>query len=122
MAKLIGLGSFFISAIMILALFSGFITARAEENKAVIIKDQLCGLLDGRGYPVMTNAMQAVKTFGGTTMLSCKANKVATSGKKTVFWNYENTGISCWTLYGATNKWQETVSASGEATLQCLYK
>lgn len=93
--------------------------ADATAAPAIVIKDAGCGMLDGDGGFVFTNATQAVITSSGQGKISCKVQGVANSTGRAVIWNFENTGLLCGTLSDITAKWQNVVSASGNATLTC---
>jgi len=88
---------------------------------AVFIDLFVCGMLDGNGAPVVTTDNQAVVTNNarGNGKLSCFADVTPSASGHAVHWDYENTGIPCQTPAGATTRWQEVVSASGDAILQC---
>lgn len=90
-----------------------------SDNSAVMIKDFGCGVLNGNGNVEFAEGRISVKTHGGTTTLVCKAKGVLNDSGKAVVWNYDNTGFMCGTAGGPTAYWQNTVSASGNATLVC---
>src|SRR5262249_8436228 len=92
----------------------------AWADGAVIIRDFDCGVLDGDGNFVLATGTIDVHNDDGVTMLKCKAKGVSNSTGAAVIWTIDNTGFSCGTLYGSTDVWQETVSASGNVTLTCL--
>jgi len=100
---------------------TAFVTTGETQNAAVVINDITCGLLDGNGGFVITNDSHAVVTGSnnGNGLLWCKASNVANSTGKAVHWDFSNTGLLCSTPAGTTNRWNETVSASGEAMLRC---
>ena len=93
---------------------------------AIVINDKGCGMLDGDGGFVFADRDHAVITPSpnGNGMLSCKVKGVPNSTGKAVIWNFENRGslVQCGTPAGPTDNWQETISASGNATLTCLVK
>jgi hypothetical protein len=91
--------------------------------EAVVIKDLSCLLYDGNGAITFTTQSQSVGTpsANGNAMLSCHAVVPNDTGKAAHF-DYESTGVECITIFGSTQNWKETVSASGQATLSCKYK
>lgn len=102
--------------------------ASSETSRAVIIKDTACGLFDGDGGFVYTEdtMILGAHSANGNSKLTCKAKDVPNSTGRAVVFNFENTGALCgiFSPHGflTTDDWQETVSASGVATLQCHYK
>lgn len=89
-------------------------------NGAVVIKDTGCAMLDANGNPgILASSDQSVITPHGNGKMTCKATGVDNPSGKVVRLNFDNTGIKCGTPAGLTEKWQEIISASGEATLQC---
>jgi hypothetical protein len=96
-------------------------SGKANADAAVIINDFACGIPDGDGNFVITDASHSVQTqsHNGNTVLKCSAKGVPNSTGKAVQWDYDSLGIPCGTLSGITNDWHATVSASGNATLTC---
>ncbi|MFT7128701.1 MAG: hypothetical protein ACI89U_000809 [Gammaproteobacteria bacterium] len=94
----------------------------AYSDPAIIITDSGCGMLDGDGNFTSATDVHSVNSVngkGGNIMLKCSVKGVANSTGAAVKWDYDSTGTSCNTLYGATTDWSEVVSASGNATLIC---
>lgn len=91
-----------------------------STNSAVVIKDTGCSLLDGDGNPTFTTDSQIVSTNSNNSKITCKAKVTPSStAKGAVHWNYANTGLLCNTTFGVTQDWEEVVTPSGQATLQC---
>ena len=89
---------------------------------AVVVKGQMCGVLDGDGGYAGGSDSHTVTTSSGVTTILCKVKKVPNSTGRSVYWGFENTGFECGTELGSTQDWQEHVSASGNATLACHFK
>ena len=90
------------------------------KDPAIHINDAGCALRDGDGGFVLADSDATVITSSGNGKLTCKVSDVANSTGSAVKWNYDNTGLLCNIIgAGATDDWQEIVSASGQATLQC---
>lgn len=93
-----------------------------SENSAIVINDFYCGMMDGNGGFPYTYDSRAVYSndANGNSYLSCRSQVTpSSSAKGAVRWNYSNTGLSCYTLFGWTTNWQEIVTPSGQATLTC---
>jgi hypothetical protein len=97
------------------------------NNAALVIDDQgNCNLFDGDGTSVGATSDHAVINKSGA-LLTCKVTGVANSSGKAVHYDPDNNpffvGLQCGILGGPvfllTDKWTETVSASGVATLRC---
>ena len=86
---------------------------------AIHINDFGCGLFDGDGGFVAASSSQTVITSSGNENLKCQVKDVANSTGKAVRYDFASTGLLCGTFTGVTDQWHETVSASGNATLQC---
>ena len=88
---------------------------------AVFIDMFACGMLDGNGAPVVTTESQAVATNNarGNAKVSCFADVTPSATGHAVHYDSDSTGFLCLTPSGLTTRWQEVVSASGEAILQC---
>ena len=89
------------------------------KDPAVVINDGFCLLFDGDGALVLAEGSHAVITSNGNGKLTCKAKNVANSTGQAVIYNAENTGLPCGTSLGLTDDWHNTVSASGNSSLQC---
>jgi hypothetical protein len=111
--------AFAAAAALALAVLVG---ARAQpaSARAVVIRDTGCGMLDGDGGFVFTTNTLVVGTPSGNDKLQCRA-KVPNSSGKAVHYDFESTGLICGTFFHITTTWHETVSASGRATLTCVF-
>jgi len=105
--------------LVLVAILSGASNAQAAAD--VFIDLLVCGMLDGNGAFVVTTDNQAVSTNNarGNGKLSCFADVTPSVSGHAVHWDFDNTGLLCQTPSGVTTRWQEVVSASGEAILQC---
>jgi glucose dehydrogenase len=92
------------------------------SEQAIQAKGSMCGVMDGDGSFHLSTSSQTVTNSGGVSMHRCSARNVPNSTGRVVRWNYDNTGMMCWTADGPTPDWQETVSASGQATLICHHR
>ena len=100
-------------------------TASAQNQGAIHIDQFTCSMLDGNGDFVTTSSSRAVVTqsANGNVNMACSADVDPSANGGAVHWGPDNTGGSkCGTPGGATSDWRETVSASGQAKLQCHYK
>jgi hypothetical protein len=61
----------------------------------------------------------SVEITNGNRVTICKASDVSNPTGKAVHWSYDNTGGYCYVAGSWVSDWDETVSASGEATLRC---
>jgi len=91
------------------------------KSPAIHINDAGCGLYDGDGNFTLASSDQTIITSSGNGKLTCKASDLANSTGQAVKYDFESTGQFCGTALGITDDWQEVVSASGQATLQCRY-
>lgn len=105
--------------ISLMVLLAGGFTLLA--GGAIVVKDAACQLLDGAGAAVeIPGGGQYVTTASGNTNLVCQGNVTPPPGGSAVQFDFPSTGELCGLPGGATTTdWQETVSASGQATLQC---
>ena len=94
-------------------------TFAASPNAAVVINDQGCSLHDGDGNSIFVPTSHVVITSNGHGLLVCKAKGVPNSTGHAVRFDQGNTGSVCGFEGGVTDRWQLTVSASGNATLSC---
>ena len=97
------------------------VRADASEQ-AIQAKGSMCGVMDGDGAFHLSTSSMSVSNSGGVSMHRCSVKSVPNSTGRVVRWNYDNTGMMCWTADGPTSEWQETVSASGQATLVCHHR
>lgn len=87
-----------------------------------------CALFDGNNNPnpVLVGELKNVILHSGNNvaMLKCTGNVTPPTTGRAVQYDYASTGVSCLipNVLGVqiSNKWHETVSATGEATLTCL--
>jgi len=120
------------SAFVLLALAAALVVtigggqvAKADNNGAAIYKNFGCWLADGGGNFVFTDTKtHSVQISNGNGVTICKASPVANTTGSAVHWNAANTGGgTCYVVSNGvgvyTTDWDETVSATGEATLRC---
>lgn len=119
-------------AIVVLAL-AGFTVASGSgsvakaSNGAVVINDQGCVFFDGDGGFVTTDTDHSVIINNGHGLFTCKASGVANSTGKAANYDANNNPLGFLVHCGQnltgqlTADWNETVSASGEATLRCHF-
>jgi hypothetical protein len=94
--------------------------AKADNNGAAVYKDFGCFLSDGNGvFVFVKTGTHSVEITNGNAVTICKASGVPNSTGKAVHWSFANTGGQCFIAGVLTTDWDETVSASGEATLRC---
>ncbi|WP_300600088.1 hypothetical protein [Niabella sp.] len=91
----------------------------AVNNAAVHITDFTCAFADGNGNPFFTDNSAIVITNSGNGNFKCQASGVPNSTGKAVRYGGATTGGWCYTQAGATDDWQEVISAGGQATLIC---
>ena len=119
-----------ISAIMTILVGGATISPQmaAAQSAKVFIDDGYCIVWDGSGNSKVTSDKHKTITFSknGNIKLTCKADvpndtghAVTYSGNKNCLCYVNGQGI---TDGGYTEKWHMTVSASGKATLTCLFK
>lgn len=118
-----------LTTILMVSLFVslGLVVLSHPETRAegaVVINDATCGMLDGDGNFIFADSSHSVETSSNNdnSVFICKASNVPNSTGKAVRYDFDSTGLPCGTLAGSTNKWHETVSASGEAKLVCQFK
>ncbi|RAH84239.1 hypothetical protein BO86DRAFT_377027 [Aspergillus japonicus CBS 114.51] len=98
------------------------LASTALADPAVQITDLGCNLKDGNGNFQFADKAHAIITSSGNRNLICKAQVAAPASGKAVIYSGKNGDGSCNAAGGFTNDWQETVSASGQATLTCHFK
>lgn len=101
---------------------TGETPATDEVLGAIHINGMGCGMMDADGGLVWVTSDRAVITPNGKQRLSCKAKRIPNSSRRAVQFNYENTGMPCYTDLGPTNEWHQTISASGNSTLTCFFR
>lgn len=93
------------------------------------VPDPACGLLDGNGNVALTSNDKITFTgnANGNATFQCKADVTPADSGGAVKFDFESTGFSCGVPNPAdpsqpsrmTQHWEETVSASGNATITC---
>jgi hypothetical protein len=123
---------FMVLAVAVLVLSVPTVSYAGEEHAAVVIKDGSCTLRDGNGNFVTATQYHKVMTQGpnNTSTLKCSVKDVPNDTGKAVRWDFSTTGggycgidltaIGLGFIF--TDNWEQTVSASGNATLTCKYK
>ncbi|KAH7114606.1 hypothetical protein EDB81DRAFT_298292 [Dactylonectria macrodidyma] len=96
--------------------------ASAQPNPAIHIDESSCGMLNGNGGFTFGDRFSVVITHSGNGNAVCQGDVTPPSDGTAKKFNFENTGFLCNTVNGVTDKWQETISASGKATLICHTK
>jgi hypothetical protein len=100
----------------------------ARARAAVVIRNNGCLLIDGAGDIVLADRDLSVLTrsTGNNTTLICKVKKVSNPSGHAVTYDADDNpffpGLTCGTVRGSTLKWNETISASGNATLRCHFR
>ena len=96
-------------------------TAKAN-NAAIVIGVTGCTVLDGNGNFVSNGIGHVVVTSNGQGLETCRTTVTPSSGGGAVQWDNANTGLECGDPFGhVTTRFQETVSASGQASLACHF-
>jgi hypothetical protein len=98
---------------------SSAVATAAPTHAAITLSNAGCGLADGNGNAVFVDSAHSVITSSGNLMQHCTAQVAPSSGGTAVHYDFNSTGAMCSTAFGPTSTWQETVSASGQATLSC---
>ncbi|KAH7175114.1 uncharacterized protein B0J16DRAFT_324559 [Fusarium flagelliforme] len=102
----------------ILINFGNLALAQPNPNSAIFISDFDCGLVDGNGNFVSADRSRVVITQSGNRNLVCESDVTPPSDGRAEIYNFKNTGALCGTVGGfRTDKWQQTISASGKTTL-----
>ena len=110
------------SALVALLVATAYVpTGAAVIQRAVVVNEGGCGMLDGDGGFV-PGEMHSVTNNGGNTIFKCQSKKVQNSTRSSVVWDQANTGFMCTTTAGVTADWRETITPSGNATLTCHVK
>lgn len=119
--------SLFLVASLAALMAGGISVAQAAATSARL---DGCGVFDANLNVVapLNAKITATQSENGNAMLQCKADNVPTSGSGgAVRFDYASTGASCGVLDSngqiqMTQDWEETLSASGHATMTCHYK
>ncbi len=96
-----------------------------KATGAVHIGMDFCYVLDGNKVIQVADKDNVVITPSGNGHYKCKAKDLPNNSRKGVQWDFSNTGYLCGVDYGVdgqegvTDDWQNTVSATGNVTLQC---
>jgi hypothetical protein len=100
------------------------LAAGGSPRAAIVIRNAGCGLIDGAGGFVFADRDVTIATQSTrqNTTLICKVKNVSNPTGHAVRYDSENTGVECGTFRGSTTDWNETVSASGNATLRCHFR
>jgi hypothetical protein len=109
------------AAVLTVVLVVGGTTAGAN-NGALVINNQGCVLLNYLGVPgvIADSDHTTVNITNGN--LVCKVAGVANPTGHAVTFAYPNPAVLCNVLHaGTTNVWTETISKTGNATLNCHY-
>jgi hypothetical protein len=111
---------------IVLVLALGLLAAPAASiakspNAAVVVKNGACSLLDATGASVPGDRSHVVVNKKGTHFV-CRAKGLANDTGKAIRYNFANTGLTCQTSLGPTERWQEVISAGGRARLVCHLK
>lgn len=109
------------------ALIAGGISV-AQAAPATATRLDGCGLFDGNQSVVWPAEAKitATQSPNDNAMVQCSADVTPANSGRAVQFDYNSTGASCGVLdsKGAvqmTQHWEETVSASGNATMTCHY-
>jgi len=106
--------------VVAVSLISWRSTSSLKAGGGVSIYPEICAVFDGDGAIVTLDLSNSTVTPSGNGHIKCQASGLANSTGKAAKFNYENTGIECFIAgVGYTQDWQNTVSASGNSTLQC---
>ncbi len=123
-----------VMAIAAMIIGSGlFVTKPAYSTGAVVINPAgECVFFDGNGGSVFTTDTRIVATPSANqnTLFTCSATNIANSQGHAVNYDTNNnptgTGIQCGIAspngFVFTSDWHETVSANGNAVVQCHFK
>jgi hypothetical protein len=103
----------------LMAAFGLIVVAAAHADPAVRIDSAGCVFLDGNGSLVFFEADRTVITSAGNINTVCKGTVAPAAGGGAVTYDLESTGLVCVTFGCVTEKWHETVSANGNATVTC---
>lgn len=107
--------SIFLTAIIAVSFLLVSWSASKTFEPAAHISDFNCLVPDGDGGLFLTDRSQTIITSSGNGNMRCQATGVPNSTGKAVV----TSGFGCNTQAGFTTQTHATVSASGNATLQC---
>jgi hypothetical protein len=99
-----------------------------STHAAVVIRNAGCGLFDGTGeiVPADRDMMILTQSTHQNTTVICKVKNVSNPTHRAVKYDSEHNplfpGLECGTFLGATTRWLETLTSSGNATLRCHFK
>ena len=86
---------------------------------SMTIRNVSCPMYDGYGAKFTAYGTTTVSADGLKAKLVCKASKVPTPSKSTIYWSYANTGHGCQVVGKDTLDWIESISSRGAAQLTC---
>ncbi len=126
MRKMINIRNSLFVVTSLAALIAGGISV--AQAAAVLTRPDDCGLLDGNGgvvFPVDAK-VTATPSPNDNAMVQCRADVTPADSGRAVQFDFNSTGFLCGVpdSKGAvqmTQRWEETVSASGNATITCHY-
>lgn len=104
------------------------VTCMAYAEPAVLIKDDLCVVIDGNGNFVLSQDNMNIITLSqaGVIVAQCRAKDLANDTGEAVHYDFESTGLVCGVIsltgFELTEDWESTVSSAGNVTLTCRYK
>lgn len=107
----------FVAGAVALALFA----THASAEPAFISIGDLCGVADSNlVFHASEESMTVVSNSGqGNLTFKCSLSGVFNDTGSAVHYDFENTGMPCTTLFGATYDWKQVLSEDGNAKLTC---
>jgi hypothetical protein len=101
--------------------------AQVQTTRAVVIHHSSCALLDGSGGFVSSTESNKVGTPSGVARYSCHAKRVPGATGRAIHYDSQNNPVEVDLVCGIelpsglflTTDWNETISATGNATLIC---
>lgn len=129
MRNIINMRKSFLVVTSLAALIAGGISV-AQAAPAVATRSDRCGLLDGNGVPYLVTDANSLKmthtqSANGNATYQCSADVTPADSGSAAHFDFDSTGFQCAIpdpgsfTDRMTEHWEETVSASGEATLTC---
>jgi hypothetical protein len=113
-------------AVVVALAFAWSPFGQVRADAAVVVKDGGCTVFDGDGNLVfLPESSHSVVTGGnsGNAKVTCKGEVDPSSTEKgAVHFDFDSTGVLCNTPLGATDKWHQVVTPSGQTTLTCLVR